>query len=99
MAVAFIFEVDAMTADQYDGIMAEMGLGDSAGFSGVNGVVAHIAGPKVDGGWRVVDIWESEEAANAFYGSDQFAPVRAATESTTMSSTPWPLHRIDLIKP
>ena len=98
MALAFIFEVDAMTADQYDGIMAAMGLADADGFNSVAGVVAHIAGPKGDGGWRVVDIWESEDAANAFYASDQFAPVRAATESAPMTSTPWPIHRIDLVK-
>lgn len=93
MALAFIFEVDEMTSDQYDGIMAEMGLG--TGSFKVAGAIAHLAGPKVDGGWRVVDVWESEDAANAFYTSDQFAPVRAATEGGAMSSTPWPIHRIE----
>jgi len=95
MALAFIFEVDGMTSDQYDGIMEAMGLG--TGTFTVDGAIAHLAGPNERGGWRVIDVWDSEDAANAFYGSEQFAPVRAATEGGTgMSSTPWPLHRIEL---
>jgi hypothetical protein len=31
----------------------------------------HASGP-MDGGWRIVEVWESEDAANAFYGSDRF---------------------------
>ena len=96
MTVAFIFEVDAMTAEQYDGIMGAMGLGEAGSVTGVSGAVAHIAGPKDGGGWRVIDVWESEDAANAFYTSDQFAPVREATQGGGMSSTPWPVHRIDV---
>jgi hypothetical protein len=29
-------------------------------------VVSHIAGPTTDGGWRVVGVWESEEALGRF---------------------------------
>ncbi len=39
---------------------------------------------------------DSEEAANAFYTSDQFAPVREATQGGGMTSTPWPVHRIEV---
>ncbi len=83
-----------MTSEQYDGIMEAMGLSEKWALGSI-GAVAHIAGPK-DGGWRVVDVWESEEAANAFYTSDTFAPVRAAAEGGGMTTTPWPVHRIDL---
>ena len=93
MTVAFIFEVEGMTAEQYDGIMDQMGL-SAAGAISEHGAVAHIAGPK-DGGWRVIDIWDSEEAADAFYASDTFAPVRAATEGGSISRTPWAVHRLD----
>ena len=95
MTVAFVFETDVMTQAEYDGLMAQMGLGQTGTAIAV-GAVAHIAGPKVDGGWRVVDVWESEEAANAFYGSEQFAPVRAEAERTGITTTPWPVHRIEL---
>lgn len=93
MTVAFIFEVDGMTSDQYDGLMATMGLSEK-GAIGAAGAVAHIAGP-MEGGWRVVDVWDTEEAAEAFYASDRFAPVRAAAEGGGMRQTPWPVHRIE----
>ena len=96
MAVGFIFEVDAMTSEQYDGLMEAMGLAEKGAIGAQGGVVAHIAGPKEGGGWRVVDVWDSEEAANAFYGSDTFAPVRAATEGGGISRTPWAVHRIEV---
>ena len=95
MTLAFIFEVDAMTEEQYDGLMETMGLSEKGAIA-TRGAIAHIAGPKDGGGWRVVDVWDSEEAANAFYGSDTFAPVRAATEGGGISRTPWQVHRIDI---
>jgi hypothetical protein len=94
MTVAFIFEVEGMTAEQYDGIMAAMGIAEKGAIIAL-GAVAHIAGPK-DGGWRVIDVWDTEEAANAFYTSDTFAPVRAAAEGGGLTSTPWPVHRIEI---
>jgi hypothetical protein len=96
MTVAFIFESDTLTQEQYDGVMAAMGFGDAgSNLATAVGAVAHMAGPRADGGWRVIDVWESEEAANAFYSSDLFAPVREATEGSGITSTPWAIHRID----
>lgn len=95
MAMAFVFEVDAMTAEQYDGLMGAMGLAEKGAIS-AHGALAHIAGPKDGGGWRVVDVWDSEEAANAFYTSDTFAPVRDATAGGGITTTPWPVHRIEV---
>ena len=95
MTVAFIFEVETMSAEQYDGLMEVMGLSEK-GAIGAAGAVAHIAGPTDGGGWRVVDVWDSQEAADAFYASDRFAPVRAAAEGGVMTSTPWPVHRIEV---
>lgn len=96
MAIAFIFEIDTMTQEQYDGLMSAMGL-EEGGVTGTVGALAHLAGPKADGGWRVIDVWASEDAANAFYGSDRFAPVReAAASGAPMTNTPWPLHRAEV---
>jgi hypothetical protein len=95
MAMAFVFEVDTMTAEQYDGLMGAMGLAEKGAIS-AHGALAHIAGPKDGGGWRVVDVWDSEEAANAFYTSDTFAPVRDATAGGGITTTPWPVHRMEV---
>ena len=95
MATAFLFDVDQFDAGAYDKLMGEMGLGTvDSPFPA--GCIAHLAGPQGDGGWRVIDVWESEDAANAFYGSDQFAPVRNSPEAAGIRTTPWSLHRLQI---
>ena len=65
MAVLMIGEVSGLTEDIYAGMMGQLMpvLRASKGF------VAHAGGPSPSGGWRVVEIWESEEDGDAFFGS------------------------------
>jgi hypothetical protein len=93
MATAFVFDSDSISRDDYDRMMGAMGLADPDG-PHPDGLIAHLAGAKPEGGWRVIDVWTSEDVANAFYGSDQFAPVRNAGEDAGITSTAWPLHRV-----
>ena len=51
-------------------------------------------GPKPEGGWRVIDLWDSEDAANALYGSEQFKPVMAAVPDAGI--TTWPMYRVEI---
>lgn len=95
MAIAFIFETDQFSQGAYDELMGEMGLG-AADAPFPPGCIAHVAGPQGEAGWRVVDVWESEDAANAFYGSDQFAPVRNSAAAAGIRTTPWAIHRIQI---
>ena len=95
MATAFIFESDQFDAATYDKLMGEMGLA-TANSPFPTGLIAHLAGPQGDAGFRVIDIWESEDAANAFYGSDQFGPVRNAAEGGGIRTTPWSIHRVQI---
>jgi hypothetical protein len=95
MTTAFVFESDTLTEADYDKLMAAMGLADSdASFP--PGLLTHLAGPTPDGRWRVIDVWDSEASATRFYESDRFAPVRDNAAGREISSTPWPLHRIDV---
>lgn len=41
------------------------------------GGIAHIAGPGPEGGWRVIEVWETEEQARAFL-TQRFAPALRA---------------------
>ncbi|MDT7741446.1 MAG: hypothetical protein QOE59_524 [Actinomycetota bacterium] len=93
MATAFVFETDTMSASEYDDLMAAMGLADPDG-PYPDGLLAHLAGAKPDRGWRVIDVWESDDQAEAFYGSDRFAPVRDHAGDRTISPTRWPMHRL-----
>jgi hypothetical protein len=61
MAVAMLLEVPGGTQEQYDRVMDELQLEGMP-----EGGIAHIAAP-MDGGWRVLDVWESREAFERFY--------------------------------
>ncbi|HEY2222256.1 hypothetical protein [Actinomycetospora sp.] len=95
MAIAFMFEAASMAQSDYDRAMDAMGLGATDG-PYPDGLLAHLAGAADGGRWRVIDVWETEEHADEFYGSAQFAPVREGGAEFGITSTPWPLHRADM---
>jgi hypothetical protein len=68
MTVALIMDFEGTRSDQYDAVIADMQLGGRMPEHGLY----HAAGPW-QGGWRVVDAWESDEAFQAF-AADQIAP-------------------------
>ena len=56
MPVLMIAEVPNLTEEIYAGMVEQlMPLMQTA-----NGFIAHTGGPNPSGGWRVVEIWESE---------------------------------------
>jgi hypothetical protein len=68
MPVIMVQDIPGGTQEQYDEVCAR--LNDGKAFSAlgewpVEGILAHASGP-TDGGWRVVDVWESEEAFARF---------------------------------
>jgi hypothetical protein len=95
MPVAFVFESDKVDQSSYDALLKAIGR-ESVDAPVPPGHIAHLAGPRPGGGWRAIDLWESEEAASAFYGSDQFAPVTAAAAELGITSTPWPMRRVEI---
>ena len=71
----------------YEQIRAELGLEKPAGG------VFHVAGPRPNGGWRVIEVWSSEEDANRFY-EEQFMPALRALGLTGPAPVRelWPVH-------
>ena len=68
MAVGVLVELPDFTQDKYDIIESRLTNGGtltSLSNWPVEGVLCHIAGP-AQNGWRIVDVWESEEAFKAF---------------------------------
>jgi hypothetical protein len=63
MPIGTLFEADGFTEQQYDAVLerVQQVLGDA----GPEGCLVHIAGP-TGGGWRVIEVWESEEAQRRF---------------------------------
>ncbi len=90
MAVAVIVEIAGGAAEQYDAIMAEMKL---SGWPPQHNMF-HVAGPTDDGGWRVVDVWDSAEAFDAF-AREYIVPL---AQKHGMTAAPhivvWPVHNL-----
>lgn len=68
MPVLMVHDSPGGTQTQYEEVIAR--LSDGRGFHSlddwpVTGILSHVAGP-TDSGWRVVDVWESEEAFQRF---------------------------------
>ena len=62
MAIGFIFNNPGQTQEQYDAAVKQLNLAESV----PEGWIFHAAGPTADG-WRVVEVWESQEAADAYF--------------------------------
>ncbi len=63
MAVGLRLKFAGGTQEQYDAIHSHMGIDANP----PAGMIFHSAGP-IDGGWGVIDVWESREAFDAFTG-------------------------------
>ena len=69
MAISMLMEWEGVTQEQYDRGMEGLHLDENP----PEGLILHIAGP-AEGGWRVVDIWESAGAWERFL-NERLAPV------------------------
>ena len=68
MPVLMIYDSPGGTREQYEEVSQK--LTDGRGFTSLEdwpaeGLLSHVAGP-TDNGWRVIDVWESEEAFQRF---------------------------------
>jgi hypothetical protein len=87
VAVAMMVDNPEGSQEAYEQIRAHLGLEKPAGG------IFHLAGPSPNGGWRVVEVWESEEEANRFF-QQRFVP---ALEDLGLAGAPprrefWPVH-------
>lgn len=64
MAVLMTSEVAGQTLEGYDGLFHAV----SPALKQAQGFVMHLSHP-VDGGWRVIEIWNSREDAARFFAS------------------------------
>ena len=62
MAFARMYNNPNLRKEQYDGMRAKMGVTENL----PAGAVLNFAGETSDGGWRVIEVWESEEQARAW---------------------------------
>lgn len=87
MAVAMLIDNPDGSQEFYEALRAELRV------DGPLGGTAHIAGPGPNGGWRVIEIWDSTEAASQFL-RERFAPALAELGFEGRPPEPqfWPVH-------
>lgn len=89
MTVAMMINNPTGSQDLYERVLAELGTETPLGGH------LHLAGPTPDGGWRVIEVWDSVEDASTFL-RERFAPALRAAGVTTEPPQPqfWPIHRV-----
>jgi hypothetical protein len=87
MAIAMLVDNPAGSQELYVNLRKQLGVDKPLG-----GIV-HVAGPSPNGGWRVIELWESEEDAKQFL-RERFEPaLRAAGVSGRPPHVEfWPVH-------
>jgi hypothetical protein len=86
--VAMMIDNPEGTQEIYEKVRAHIGLEAPAGG------ILHVAGPSPNGGWRVIEVWESEEDAQRFR-KERLEP---AFDAVGLSQRPtpqfWQVHNI-----
>jgi hypothetical protein len=88
MAFAILAEIPDLTREQYELVVRKVNESGSPA-----GALFHAGGP-IEGGYRVVEVWETREAADAFHGSALMADASAASPPPKIIMT-WPIYGID----
>jgi hypothetical protein len=87
MAVAVLMNFPGGGNDAYDRVIQKMGLSDGTPPDGAH---YHVAG-EVDGGYRVVDVWESAERFRQF-AEEQIGPLTAEEGFPPPEVSIWEVH-------
>jgi hypothetical protein len=87
VAVALMLDNPEGSQETYEQIRAELGLEKPAGG------IFHIAGPSPNGGWRVIEVWESEEEADRFFQERFFPALQTlGISGPVLERELWPVH-------
>lgn len=94
MAVGMLFDAPAGSQALYEAL-TEKAFGSLQPSTAPEGLIIHTAGPLLDGGWRVFDVWESEEAFWRFFDA-QLLPAAQDLGQEPPSARPefFPIHNM-----
>ncbi len=91
VSIHFVSGVDAELYDRLDALV-------SPGGTPPEGLIFHCAGPTPDGGWRIVDLWESRATFDRFLESAVIPAMTELVGEEAMKSAEqpridsWPAH-------
>jgi hypothetical protein len=87
MAVAMMVDNPQGSQEIYERLRDLIGLERPAGG------IFHLAGPSPNGGWRVIEVWESEEDAKRFFEERVMPAAEAVGAAPPPAPQLWPVHR------
>ena len=88
MAVVIIAEIPGGTAEQDDQIQKDLNLNANP----APGAMFRVAGA-IPGGWRIMSVWESEEAFDKFR-RERLAPALQSAGRQMPDFEIWPVHSV-----
>jgi hypothetical protein len=86
MAFAMMVDNPAGSQEIYEGVRERLGLEKPAGG------IFHAAGPSPNGGWRVIEVWESEAEAKQFVAERLLPAFEAVGAPPPPRPEIWPVH-------
>ena len=85
------FNFPHASLQQYDGVWDDL---RASGNAHPKGLISHVGAPTPDGGLLVVDVWESEEAFNAF--GKTLMPLIAKQDIEMVQPKIFPAHYVQV---
>jgi hypothetical protein len=86
VAIAMMVDNPEGSQEVYDSVREQLGLEEPAGG------IFHLAGSSPSGGWRVIEVWESEEDAKRFVEERLLPAFQAVGASVPPAPQFWPVH-------
>ena len=89
MALAILAEIPDLSREQYELVVKKVNESGSPA-----GAIFHAAGP-IEHGYRIVEVWETREAADAFYGSELYREAAGTSPTEPKILLTWPIYGVD----
>jgi hypothetical protein len=91
MPIAQVIELPNGSQEKYDHVIQEAGLSAS---QLAPGQLVHFAGPMDGGGWQIVNVWETQEASDAWEKVLVPARRKAGLPDVVPPTKVFPVHRL-----
>lgn len=88
MAVLAVIDIPGLTAEQYDAVLARMGVEQRP----APGIFIHLAAP-TDDGFRIVELWDDQDAFERFLSERLFPTATELGLDAQPTITVKPLHK------
>ena len=86
MTIAMMVDNPEGSQEIYERVREQIGLEKPAGG------ILHVAGPSPNGGWRVIEVWDSEDDAKRFVNERLLPAFREVGAPAPPPPQLWPVH-------